>query len=662
MRRRLLPAALAVAILSVNPSSPAATDGDIEPPASTAIDAPWPMHALDSRYRGANALGGADVNGDGFTDYVTNYEFDQRYVISFHPGPGSDPRAPWPTVDLAPLTAVPGKGVDTENAILADVDGDGNLDVIGVQGGHETFVFDGYEPGVTIYWGPGSARTADPTAWVPAGIIPATLNEGHYHWLLPHDVNGDGALDILIGGRVLFTNGNLAGVAWIEAPTEAAARRNLAAWQLHDIDPQQAGGHGFELDDVDADGDSDLILANADFDTPEGDEAILWYENPGTGAPKQTQPWAKHEIYRGPEFFGKPQIAIADIDGDGMLDFVTQTPDELLVFRKTRTSPQPAWSLLRVAKDDRASWAARTIRIADLNGDGRLDIVGMLTHDDGSLPLGKASVFWMEYAGESPGRDNWTTHVVKWSPGSVMQMATFGEKWDQAHIVDVDDDGDLDIVANCEEWWQEDDGEYTFWWAPWRDAESVAVVWFENRLNEELAECVETDGRCEMDAETPTVADDGSWVERSRLDGAGDSRYVQAFNSRDPAKEYHGYPFISDPSNSLPPDCTVASCDLEWEATRGSRYRMHLDGGTYTIAARVLVPARFGDGLGSTRSDSMWIGLDANAPRIVGTETVDAWTWITIPGVHLDPGEHVVTLKVREHGVAVDALEVIRDM
>jgi hypothetical protein len=85
----------------------------------------WPMHPIDSRFRGSNALGAGDVDRDGQTDYVTNDEFDQRYVIEFHPPRGEDPRRPWPTVVAYELkeggqgTA----GVDTESASLADLDG-----------------------------------------------------------------------------------------------------------------------------------------------------------------------------------------------------------------------------------------------------------------------------------------------------------------------------------------------------------------------------------------------------------------------------------------------------------------------------------------------------------------------------------------------------------
>jgi hypothetical protein len=99
---------------------------------------------------------------------------------------------------------------------------------------------------------------------------------------VPLDVNGDGAVDILAGGRAQEHTQQKAGVKWIEAPQDKAARRDLARWQVHDIDPDQFDAHGFVLTDVDADGDLDVADANAGVDTPEDEETVHWYENPGT--------------------------------------------------------------------------------------------------------------------------------------------------------------------------------------------------------------------------------------------------------------------------------------------------------------------------------------------------------------------------------------------
>jgi len=242
---------------------------------------PWPMHPIDSRFRGANALGPGDVNRDGFTDYVTNYEFDQRYVIELHPGAGGNVREQWPTVAAFKLGG-DGIGVDTESAALGDLDGDGNLDIVGVQGWHVTAGWEGQQAGVRVIWGPPAGEVLNEAAWTDAGRIPGTIDRGHYLYVAPYDVNGDGAPDIIAGGRVHNGNGSKAGVKWIEAPGEPAARRDLSKWQVHEVDPEQYDGHGFVLTDIDEDGDADVADANADFDTPEDEETVHWYENPCT--------------------------------------------------------------------------------------------------------------------------------------------------------------------------------------------------------------------------------------------------------------------------------------------------------------------------------------------------------------------------------------------
>ncbi|TFG31722.1 hypothetical protein EU528_05540 [Candidatus Thorarchaeota archaeon] len=89
-------------------------------------------------------------------------------------------------------------------------------------------------------------------------------------------------------------------------------------------------------------------------------------------------------------------------------------------------------------------------------------------HWDGSLPVNKAAVFWMEYSGDYEN-GTWTTHVIKWGDGFQGLGELNGEKWDQFIFEDVDRDGDLDIVANCEE--------FSFIGFVY-----IAVVWFENPL------------------------------------------------------------------------------------------------------------------------------------------------------------------------------------
>jgi hypothetical protein len=176
-------------------------------------DEAWPMHPIDSRFRGANALMPGDVNQDGYTDYITNYEFSQRLVIELHPGAAGDVRAPWPTVEVkAPQPPFVGDAIDPEHSALGDLDGDGNLDAVAAQGYSERVWWEGSQPGIRIVWGPPKELVLDPEAWIDAGRIPATIDRGHFIYVVPFDVNGDGANDIVSGGRIHAGNGRKGGV------------------------------------------------------------------------------------------------------------------------------------------------------------------------------------------------------------------------------------------------------------------------------------------------------------------------------------------------------------------------------------------------------------------------------------------------------------------
>jgi hypothetical protein len=442
--------------------------------------------------------------------------------------------------------------------------------------------------------------------------------------------------DIVSGGRIHAGNGRKGGVIWIKAPADEALRRDLSKWTIYTIDPDQYDAHGLILSDIDQDGDKDIVLANSDFDTPPEEEAVLWYENPGTGSPRQKEPWEKQIVYKGSEFHTKPQVVPADLDSDGFTDLIVQTENDIYFFRKTGVSPV-AWDRIVISKDPAARFLARTLKVADINQDGRQDIIGMLVHKDGTLPGCKAAVFWMEFSDSSPSGGNWTTHVIKWGSGRTMIVPEFGEKWDQADIRDIDSDGDLDIVANCEEWWEDGWGIAPFW-SETASPACIAVAWFENRTNEQDYAFNEKDGRCVVEAEQNTAMGDGTWVQRNVLPGFSGNGYVQDFNAIFPAAR-------------------------SWNSSVGASYEVNLEGGNYDIWIRGLAPNVWGwmpAMLGKSRSASAWLGIDGR-PVEEGLENMapeyDVWTWIKASrNIYLSSGDHKVELRVREGGFAVDSI------
>jgi hypothetical protein len=442
----LLPAALAAACLGA-----ALHAGD--------ITQPWRMHHIHDDYLVANSMGAADVNGDGFTDYAVIDEGFGRQTILFHPGPGGDVRAPWQRLVL-------GQTGNPEYSTLADLDGDGALDLVVVEGDD---LERGLPTGIRFWWGPGPARATDPTAWTDAGRVPG--NDGQqYLYVACRDIDGDGHLDVVVGGRRHSVTRQYAGLRWLRAPADPAARRDLARWETHFIDRDCLSGHAFVFADIDQDGDEDIVDANADWDTHDRDEDLAWYENPGRGE-ATLQPWRRHVVWRSAQFYAKPQVGVADYDGDGLTDLVTQTQNFVVLFRKTSVQPV-AWERIEIRKPAEIQWLGRPMKFADLDADGRLDLVGMLIHNDGNLPRDKASVFWLRNLLPQPPA-SWPVFPIKWADGANTYRQFVGEKWDHCLFEDVDRDGDLDIVGNVEEHFERVDGQYRPFYS---------VVWFENPL------------------------------------------------------------------------------------------------------------------------------------------------------------------------------------
>ena len=83
---------------------------------------PWPRHVIDNTSRGADGVRLADVNGDGCQDIATGWEEGGVVRVYLNPGPAGA-KMPWPAVEV-------GRVRSPEDAVFADVDGDGAVDVV----------------------------------------------------------------------------------------------------------------------------------------------------------------------------------------------------------------------------------------------------------------------------------------------------------------------------------------------------------------------------------------------------------------------------------------------------------------------------------------------------------------------------------------------------
>jgi hypothetical protein len=182
--------------------------------------------------------------------------------------------------------------------------------------------------------------------------------------ITPVDLNGDGKMDLV------------SLIAQEQELLTAFINRGDGRFERMDLYQASQPMYGFTsliAVDLDQDGDSDLVFANGDaFDTqndPKPYHGIQWLENLGELT------FRYHDIGR---FYGAAKIAAGDLDGDGDLDLVVSSwvndwddpkRQSLVWFEnsgKQQFTPRPLVAGLR---------GLVAVELADLTGDGRLDIL-----------------------------------------------------------------------------------------------------------------------------------------------------------------------------------------------------------------------------------------------------------------------------------------------
>ena len=372
----------------------------------------WPRHTIDpadaeSGKRGADGVRLGDANGDGLLDVTTGWEQGGAVRICLNPGP-TKAKNKWPAFTVGSV-----KGV--EDAVFADLDGDGALDVVSCAEGKVNSAF--------VHWAPAEKPDySNPDKWTTAAF-PAS--EGlRWMFAMPMDVNGDGKLDLVVGAK---NKGAIVG--WLENPENS---RNAADWVLHEMSP--AGWiMSLRASDVDGDGDDDVVLSNR-YDKPSG---VFWLENPGPAAAEGA--WKRHAI--GGEGRHVMFLTVGDLNSDKKQDVVCATLEgDLLIFERT----DDGWKE-KIMPLPFGLTAGKGVAIADINLDGRPDIV--TTSEAQREADDMVSVAWLEQR-----ERGWKEHRIS---------DERGRKFDRIEMIDLDGDGDLDLMT-CEE------------------VHNLGVFWYEN--------------------------------------------------------------------------------------------------------------------------------------------------------------------------------------
>jgi hypothetical protein len=250
-------------------------------------------------FKGAEAVGVGDVNGDGFLDMVVSSSDQGGLTVYLGDGTGKN----WTEVKRSGLPS--GDDADPGDVYLGgwafdlrllDMNGDRCLDVVA-----------SYYTGPRVWRGDCKGHFVDHSM----GLVKSTLG-GIYGRIAVGDINGDGRPDIAIANNV---NG-----------AEAYLQNADGTWQGPiDMMPELKGGaHAIALADLDGDGNIDVVIGGALSPEPnyEWDPHglfVRWGDGKGGYSERRATnlPSVGQEVIWG--------IKLVDMNGDGRPDILVTT-------------------------------------------------------------------------------------------------------------------------------------------------------------------------------------------------------------------------------------------------------------------------------------------------------------------------------------------------
>ena len=233
----------------------------------------------------------------------------------------------------------------------------------------------------------------------------------------PGDFDGDGNIDFVVASYGFINQGE---VGWLEHLPDGTYRYHLII--------KKTGAINVLPIDLNGDGRLDFVALFS-----QEHEEISAFINDGKGG------FQEHVIFKAATpSFGSSGIQLVDLDQDGDPDILYTNGDNMdLPTMIPRPFHGVQWlenkgNLNFVWHDIHRFYGAYCATAADLNGDGKLDIVVTSMFNDWKDP-NRASLIWLE----NDGQQHFTPHTIACQPIHLISAA----------VGDIDEDGRNDIVA-----------------------------------------------------------------------------------------------------------------------------------------------------------------------------------------------------------------------
>ncbi|NQT62408.1 MAG: VCBS repeat-containing protein, partial [Candidatus Marinimicrobia bacterium] len=337
-------------------------------------------HTIAGSFNGSYFVYAADVDGDGDMDVLGAAYTDDE--ITWWENNGSE--------SFTEHTIASFNGA--KSVYAADVDGDGDMDVLGA-------AYQAYY----ITWWENDGSPAD-GGWVEHIID--SFYEGATS-VYATDMDGDGDMDVMGAAN----RGD--DITWWE-------NNGSQTFSKHDITNTFTDPTAVYAADVDSDGDID-VLGTAGYD-----DEITWWENNGS------ESFTEHTVA---SFNGASSVYVADVDGDGDKDVLGagQYADDITWWGNDGSESFTEHTI--AASFD----GPQSVYATDMDGDGDMDVLGAAIAAD--------DITWWE----NDGSESFTEHTIAASFDGAISV----------YAIDVDSDGDIDVlgaanVADDITWWEND--------------------------------------------------------------------------------------------------------------------------------------------------------------------------------------------------------------